>query len=33
VGGGIGVIQIELLRAGITRAVNIELTPTYEEAQ
>jgi len=32
VGGGIGAIQIELLRAGITRAVNIELTPTYEEA-
>jgi len=25
VGGGIGAIQIELLRAGITRAVNIEL--------
>ncbi len=32
VGGGIGAIQIELLRAGMTRAVNIELTPTYEEA-
>jgi len=32
VGGGIGAIQIELLRAGITRAVNIELTPTYEHA-
>src|ERR1700737_3859471 len=32
VGGGIGAIQIELLRAGITRAVNVELTPTYEEA-
>jgi magnesium-protoporphyrin O-methyltransferase len=32
VGGGIGAIQIELLRAGITRAVNIELTPTYEGA-
>jgi 2-polyprenyl-3-methyl-5-hydroxy-6-metoxy-1,4-benzoquinol methylase len=32
VGGGIGAIQIELLKAGITRAVNIELTPTYEEA-
>src|SRR2546425_1765467 len=31
VGGGIGAIQIELLRAGITHAVNIELTPTYEE--
>jgi 2-polyprenyl-3-methyl-5-hydroxy-6-metoxy-1,4-benzoquinol methylase len=32
VGGGVGAIQIELLRAGISRAVNIELTPTYEEA-
>jgi hypothetical protein len=32
VGGGIGAIQIELLKVGITRAVNIELTPTYEEA-
>jgi magnesium-protoporphyrin O-methyltransferase len=32
VGGGIGAIQIELLRAGITRALNIELTPTYEQA-
>jgi len=30
VGGGIGAIQIELLRAGMTRAVNIELTPTVE---
>src|SRR5207237_1781376 len=30
--GVIGAIQIELLRAGISRAVNIELTPTYEEA-
>ncbi len=32
VGGGIGAIQIELLKAGITRAVNVELTPTYEDA-
>lgn len=32
VGGGVGAIQIELLKAGITRAVNIELTPTYEDA-
>jgi len=32
VGGGIGAIEIELLKAGVTRAVNIELTPTYEEA-
>jgi tRNA G37 N-methylase Trm5 len=32
VGGGVGAIQIELLKAGVTRAVNIELAPTYEEA-
>lgn len=32
VGGGIGAIQIELLKAGVSRAVSIELTPTYEEA-
>src|SRR5436309_13930511 len=32
VGGGIRAIQIEPLRAGITRAVNIELTPTYDDA-
>lgn len=31
VGGGIGAIQIELLKAGASRAVSIELTPTYEE--
>jgi 2-polyprenyl-3-methyl-5-hydroxy-6-metoxy-1,4-benzoquinol methylase len=31
VGGGIGAIQIELLKAGVTRAVSVELTPTYEE--
>src|SRR4030088_944219 len=31
-GGGIGAIQVELLRAGASRAVSIELTPTYEEA-
>src|SRR2546427_959624 len=31
VGGGIGAIQIELLMAGVTPAVDIELTPTYEE--
>jgi magnesium-protoporphyrin O-methyltransferase len=31
VGGGIGAIQIELLKAGMTRAVSVELTPTYEE--
>ena len=32
VGGGIGAIQIELLKAGASRAVSIELTPTYEDA-
>lgn len=30
VGGGIGAIEIELLKAGMTRAINVELTPTYE---
>jgi 2-polyprenyl-3-methyl-5-hydroxy-6-metoxy-1,4-benzoquinol methylase len=30
VGGGIGAVEIELLKAGVTRAVNVELTPTYE---
>jgi len=32
VGGGVGAIQIELLRAGLARASSIELTPTYEAA-
>ncbi|HEY8863638.1 MAG TPA: methyltransferase domain-containing protein [Candidatus Dormibacteraeota bacterium] len=32
VGGGIGAIEIELLKAGMARAVNVELTPTYELA-
>jgi magnesium-protoporphyrin O-methyltransferase len=32
VGGGIGAVVIELLKAGVTRAVNVELTPTYETA-
>ena len=31
VGGGIGAIQIELLKAGAARATSIELTPTHEE--
>jgi magnesium-protoporphyrin O-methyltransferase len=31
VGGGIGSIQIELLKAGAARAMSIELTPTFEE--
>jgi magnesium-protoporphyrin O-methyltransferase len=32
VGGGIGAIEIELLKAGMERAINVELTPTYESA-
>jgi magnesium-protoporphyrin O-methyltransferase len=32
VGGGIGTIQIELLKAGLARAVSVELTPTYEDS-
>jgi 2-polyprenyl-3-methyl-5-hydroxy-6-metoxy-1,4-benzoquinol methylase len=32
VGGGIGALQLELLRAGARRAVSVELTPTYEAA-
>lgn len=31
VGGGIGDLQLELLRAGVSRSVNIELSPEYEE--
>src|SRR5260370_7058386 len=31
VGGGVGAIQIELLKAGATSAISVELTPTYEE--
>jgi len=30
VGGGVGALQIELLKLGVARAVNIEITPTYE---
>ncbi len=32
VGGGIGAIEIELLKAGALRTTNVELTPTYEGA-
>jgi len=32
VGGGIGAIEIELLKSGAARAINVELTPTYETA-
>ena len=31
VGGGVGAIQIELLKAGAARTVSVELTPTYED--
>jgi magnesium-protoporphyrin O-methyltransferase len=31
VGGGVGAIEIELLKAGLSQAVSVELTPTYEE--
>ena len=31
VGGGVGAIQIELLKAGASKAVSVELTPTYEK--
>jgi hypothetical protein len=30
VGGGVGAIQLELLKAGAARATNIELSPAYE---
>ena len=30
VGGGIGAVQIELLRAGAARVISVEMTPTYE---
>ena len=30
IGGGIGAVQIELLKAGLARAVSVELTPSYE---
>ena len=32
VGGGIGAIQVELLRAGALRATNVEIVDTYESA-
>ena len=31
VGGGVGALQLELLRDGVERAVNVELSPAYEE--
>lgn len=32
VGGGVGAIQLELLRDGAARATNVELAPTWESA-
>src|SRR3989442_13148426 len=32
VGGGIGALEIELLRAGAARATHVELVGTYEQA-
>ncbi|MGA8016394.1 MAG: class I SAM-dependent methyltransferase [Candidatus Dormiibacterota bacterium] len=32
VGGGVGAVQIELLRSGARHATGVELTPTYEKA-
>lgn len=32
IGGGVGAIAIELLRAGAERATNVELSPEYEHA-
>lgn len=32
IGGGVGAIQIELLRAGAAQATNVEIVHTYEEA-
>lgn len=31
IGGGVGEIQIELLKAGAARSVNLELSPEYDE--
>jgi SAM-dependent methyltransferase len=31
IGGGVGALEVELLRAGAERAVNVELSPYYEE--
>ncbi len=31
IGGGVGEIEIELLKAGVARAENLELSPAYEE--
>ena len=31
IGGGVGEIQIELLKRGVARTVNLELSPAYDE--
>src|SRR5919204_6932637 len=31
IGGGVGEIQIELLKAGAAHAVNLELSPAYDQ--
>jgi SAM-dependent methyltransferase len=31
IGGGVGAVEVELLKAGAERAVNVELSPYYEE--
>jgi len=31
IGGGIGALQLDLIRAGAVRAVNVEISPAYEE--
>jgi methyltransferase family protein len=32
IGGGVGALQLDLLRAGAGRAVNVEISPAYEES-
>ena len=32
VGGGVGAIQIDLLKAGVAKTINVELSTEYEEA-
>ena len=31
IGGGVGALQLDLIRAGAARAVNVEVSPAYEE--
>jgi magnesium-protoporphyrin O-methyltransferase len=32
IGGGVGALDVELLKAGAERAINVELSPYYEQA-